>query len=160
MVRAFARAAARARAAGFWVPEIHAAHGYLLHQFLSPLANRRTDRYAGSFENRTRLVREVVAAVREVWPEELPLFVRVSATDWQEGGWDVDQTVELARGLGPGVAIPLGPGYQTPFAARIRREAGISTGAVGLITGAARARAGAARRCDRRHSPAGRGEGT
>jgi len=154
VVRAFAAAAARARAAGFRVLEVHAAHGYLLHQFLSPLANRRTDRYGGSFENRTRLVREVVAAVREVWPEELPLFVRVSATDWQEGGWDPDQTVELARALGPlgvdlvdassggivpGVTIPLGPGYQTPFAARIRREAGILTGAVGLITGAAQA---------------------
>lgn len=154
VVEAFARAAARARAAGFRVLEIHAAHGYLLHQFLSPLSNHRSDRYGGSFENRTRLVRDVVTAVRHAWPGELPLFVRVSATDWREGGWDLDQTVALARALAPlgvdlvdtssggavpGVAVPLGPGYQTAFAARIRREAGILTGAVGLITAPAQA---------------------
>jgi len=146
---AFAQAAARARAAGFRVLEIHAAHGYLLHEFLSPLSNRRTDRYGGSFENRTRLAREVVAAVRTTWPDHVPLFVRISATDWTDGGWDLDQSVELARQLktlgvdlvdcssGGNVAqakIPAGPGYQTPFAERIRREAGIATGAVGMIT--------------------------
>jgi len=149
VVAAFAAAARRARAAGFGVVEIHSAHGYLLHEFLSPLANHRTDRYGGSFENRTRIVREVVAAVRAVWPEALPLFVRISATDWAEGGWDLEQSVELARalkGLGvdlvdcssggavPGVRIPVGPGYQTPFAERIRQAAGIATGAVGMIT--------------------------
>jgi 2,4-dienoyl-CoA reductase-like NADH-dependent reductase (Old Yellow Enzyme family) len=131
------------------VVEIHAAHGYLLHQFLSPLSNRRGDEYGGSFENRTRIVREVVEAVRGVWPESLPLFVRFSATDWVEGGWDVEQSVELARMLGPlgvdlvdcssgglvpGAKIPVGPGYQVDFAERIRREGGIATAAVGLIT--------------------------
>ena len=148
VVSRFAEAAGRARAAGFQVAEIHAAHGYLLHQFLSPLSNRRDDAYGGSFENRTRLVRDVVAAVRRIWPEELPLFVRVSATDWAEGGWDADQTVELARqlkplgvdlvdcssgGLLPNVRIPVAPGYQVPFAERVRREAGVATSAVGLI---------------------------
>ncbi|MFI5310558.1 MAG: NADH:flavin oxidoreductase/NADH oxidase [Gemmatimonadales bacterium] len=148
VVEAFASAARRALSAGYRILEIHAAHGYLLHEFLSPISNRRDDRYGGSFENRTRLVREVVVAVRAVWPDRLPLFVRVSATDWTDGGWDVEQTVELARALGPlgvdlvdcssggnvaGVKIPLGPGYQTAFAERIRREAAISTGAVGLI---------------------------
>ncbi|WNL44817.1 NADH:flavin oxidoreductase/NADH oxidase [Dyella sp. BiH032] len=145
----FRRAAERALAAGFRLIELHAAHGYLLHQFLSPLSNRREDGYGGSFENRTRLLREVIAAVREVWPAELPLWVRISATDWHEGGWDIEQSVRLARelaaldvdlldvssgGLVPHVKIPLGPGYQVPFAARIRREAGIATAAVGLIT--------------------------
>ena len=145
----FAAAARRDRAAGFRVIEIHAAHGYLLHEFLSPLSNRRTDRYGGSFENRTRIVRETIAAVRKDWPEQLPLFMRISATDWVEGGWDVDQAVELARqvkplgvdlldcssgGTAPKAVIPMGPGYQTPFAERIRREVGIPTGAVGLIT--------------------------
>ncbi|MGO4701515.1 NADH:flavin oxidoreductase/NADH oxidase [Dyella sp. 2RAB6] len=145
----FRRAAERALAAGFRLVELHAAHGYLLHQFLSPLSNQRDDAYGGSFENRTRLLREVIAAVREVWPAELPLWLRISATDWREGGWDVEQSVRLARelpalgvdlvdvssgGLVPHVKIPLGPGYQVPFAARIRREAGIATGAVGLIT--------------------------
>jgi 2,4-dienoyl-CoA reductase-like NADH-dependent reductase (Old Yellow Enzyme family) len=144
----FVEAARRAREAGFRVIEIHAAHGYLLHEFLSPLSNRREDRYGGSFENRTRLLREIVDAVRGVWPERAPLFVRISATDWVEGGWDADQSVELARRLkGAGVdlvdcssggnvaqaRIPVGPGYQTAFAERIRREAGILTGAVGLI---------------------------
>ena len=149
LVEDFRRAAERALAAGFRLVELHAAHGYLLHQFLSPLSNRREDAYGGSFENRTRLLREIIAAVREVWPAELPLWVRISATDWHEGGWDVEQSVRLARelpalgvdlvdvssgGLVPHVKIPLGPGYQVPFAARIRREAGIATGAVGLIT--------------------------
>lgn len=154
VVRAFRDGARRALEAGFQVVEIHSAHGYLLHEFLSPLSNRRTDRYGGPFENRTRLVREVVAAVRGVWPERFPLFVRISATDWAPGGWDPDQSVELARGLRelgadlvdcssgglvPGVRIPTDPGYQVPFAERIRREAGIATGAVGLITTPAQA---------------------
>ncbi len=149
IVADFAAAARRARSAGFRAVEIHAAHGYLLHQFLSPLSNRREDAYGGSFENRTRLVREVVSAVRREWPEELPLLVRVSATDWMPGGWDAEQSVELARGLGPlgvdlldvssgGLAaaaqVPAGPGYQTAFAERIRREAKVMTGAVGMIT--------------------------
>ncbi len=151
---AFADAARRALAAGMRVIEIHAAHGYLLHEFLSPLSNQRDDHYGGSFDNRTRLVREVVTAVRGVWPESLPLFVRISATDWLEGGWDIEQSVELARQLKPlGVdfidcssggnaaraPIPVGPGYQAPFAERIRRDAGILTGAVGLITEASQA---------------------
>ncbi len=147
--------------------ELHAAHGYLLHQFLSPLSNQRDDRYGGSFENRTRLVREVIAAVRDVWPAELPLWLRLSATDWapEEDGaraWDVEQSVRLAQmvkplgvdlidvssgGLIPHAKIPLAPGYQVPFAARIRREAGIATGAVGLIT---ERRAGRANRRQRR----------
>lgn len=149
VVRAFVAAARRALAAGFRVVEVHAAHGYLLHEFLSPLANRRTDEYGGSFENRTRLVREVVEAVRREWPERLPILVRISATDWLEGGWDVDQSVEFCKalralgvdlvdvssgGLDPRAKIPLGPGYQTAFAERIRREAKVPTGAVGLIT--------------------------
>ncbi|MFC4820338.1 NADH:flavin oxidoreductase/NADH oxidase [Dokdonella ginsengisoli] len=152
----FRAAALRAKAAGFGVIEIHAAHGYLLHEFLSPLSNRREDGYGGSLENRARLLREVVAAVREVWPRPAPLLVRVSATDWAEGGWDIDECVELARwlkhdgvdlidtssgGLVPHAKVPVEPGYQVPFAARIRREAGIATGAVGLITGAAQAEA-------------------
>lgn len=149
VVADFRAAAGRALAAGFQLIELHAAHGYLLHQFLSPLSNQRSDGYGGSFENRTRLVREVIAAVREVWPGHLPLWLRISATDWAEGGWDVEQSVRLASelkalgvdlvdassgGLVPHVKIPLAPGYQVPFAARIRREAGIATGAVGLIT--------------------------
>jgi len=151
---AFVAAARRAHAAGFRVIELHAAHGYLLHEFLSPLSNHRQDRYGGSFENRTRLVREVVTAVRQAWPEQLPLFVRISATDWVDGGWDIEQSIELARQVKPlGVdfidcssggnaaqaKIPIGPGYQAPFAERIRREAGILTGAVGLITEPAQA---------------------
>ena len=149
----FRDAARRALEAGFELIELHAAHGYLLHQFLSPLSNQRGDRYGGSFDNRIRLTREVVLAVREVWPGELTLWLRISATDWapEDGprGWDIEQSVQLARelkslevdlidvssgGLLPHVKIPLGPGYQVPFAARIRREAGIATGAVGLIT--------------------------
>jgi 2,4-dienoyl-CoA reductase-like NADH-dependent reductase (Old Yellow Enzyme family) len=154
VVQAFATAAARARQAGFRVIEIHAAHGYLISEFLSPLANRRTDEYGGSFENRIRLLLEVVAAIHGTWPERAPLFVRISATDWAEGGWTLDESVELARRLknsgvdlvdcssGGNVApaqIPVGPGYQTPFAERIRREAKILTGAVGMITAPAQA---------------------
>lgn len=149
VIQAFVDAATRARTAGFRVIEIHAAHGYLLHEFLSPLSNHRSDQYGGSFDNRTRLVRDVVSAIRGVWPESLPLFMRISATDWTEGGWDVEQSIELAKQVRPlGVdlidcssggnvataKIPLGPGYQTPFAERIRKEAGVLTGTVGLIT--------------------------
>jgi 2,4-dienoyl-CoA reductase-like NADH-dependent reductase (Old Yellow Enzyme family) len=149
VVSAFAAAARRACEAGFRVIEIHAAHGYLIHEFLSPLSNQRTDAYGGSFENRTRILREIVAAVRGSWPEGAPLFVRISATDWIEGGWDIQQSVELARQLkelgvdlidcssGGNVShakVPVGAGYQTPFAEQIRREAKILTGAVGMIT--------------------------
>ena len=145
----FAAAARRAREAGFEVIELHAAHGYLVHEFLSPLSNVRHDNYGGALANRARLLRELVAAVRAEWPAPRPLLVRVSATDWLAGGWDIDECVELARWLksdgvdlidvssGGNAAhakIPVGPGYQVPFAARIRREAGILTGAVGLIT--------------------------
>jgi len=151
IVQAFGDAAARALRAGFRVIELHAAHGYLLHEFLSPLANRRRDAYGGSFENRIRMLLETTGAVRARWPERLPLFVRISATDWAEGGWDVEQSVELSRrlaregvdlidcssgGLLPGVKVPVGPGYQAPFAERIRRDAGIKTGAVGMIRSA------------------------
>jgi 2,4-dienoyl-CoA reductase-like NADH-dependent reductase (Old Yellow Enzyme family) len=150
----FKAAAVRAHKAGFKLIELHAAHGYLLHQFLSPLSNHRTDEYGGSFENRTRLAREVIIAVREVWPAELPLWLRISATDWAEGGWNIDESVRFAHelaalgvdlvdvssgGLIPHVKIPVGPGYQVPFAARIRQEAGIATAAVGLITEPAQA---------------------
>ncbi len=148
IVDAFAAAARRSLEAGFQVLEIHAAHGYLAHEFFSPLSNFRTDEYGGSFENRTRIGREIVSAVRKVWPENLPLFIRISATDWKEGGWDVDQSVELAKQLKPlgvdlvdcssaGLAvdqkIAVGPGFQVPFAERIRRDAGIPTATVGLI---------------------------
>jgi 2,4-dienoyl-CoA reductase-like NADH-dependent reductase (Old Yellow Enzyme family) len=149
IVADFRAAAARAKKAGFKLIELHAAHGYLLHEFLSPLSNHRDDQYGGSFENRTRLVREVVAAVREVWPCDQPLWLRISATDWADHGWGIDDSVRLAGqleslgvdlvdvssgGLVPHVKIPLGPGYQVPFAARIRQETGMATGAVGLIT--------------------------
>jgi len=149
VVDAFVAATRRARAAGFHMLEIHAAHGYLLHQFLSPLSNRRTDDYGGNFENRSRLVREVVSAVRAEWPDKLPLIIRLSATDWVDGGWDAEQTVELCRqlkplgvdlvdvstgGLVPWAKIPVEPGFQVGFAARVRREAGIPSAAVGLIT--------------------------
>jgi 2,4-dienoyl-CoA reductase-like NADH-dependent reductase (Old Yellow Enzyme family) len=154
VIRRFADAAGRARQAGFRVVEIHAAHGYLLHQFLSPFSNKRTDHYGGSFENRTRLVREVAAAIREKWPERFPLLIRISATDWAEGGWDIEQSVELVRqlrplgvdlidcssgGSVPSARMPIGPGYQTPFAERLRRETGVATGAVGMITSPAQA---------------------
>jgi len=154
VVEAFAAAAQRAEAAGAKIIEIHGAHGYLLHEFLSPLSNQRTDQYGGSFENRIRLVGEVVAAIRKVWPEKYPLWIRLSATDWTEGGWTVEESVELARRLktmgvdladcssGGNVArvkIPVGPGYQAAFAEQIRRQAGIMTGAVGMITDPAQA---------------------
>jgi 2,4-dienoyl-CoA reductase-like NADH-dependent reductase (Old Yellow Enzyme family) len=149
IVDAFAASAGRALRAGFQLVELHAAHGYLMHSFLSPLSNRRTDEYGGSFDNRIRLALEVIEAVRTVWPQTLPLFLRISSTDWVEGGWAPGDSVELARRVRPlgvdlmdcssgGLAIdqkiPLGPGYQVPFAERIRREAGIPSGAVGLIT--------------------------
>jgi 2,4-dienoyl-CoA reductase-like NADH-dependent reductase (Old Yellow Enzyme family) len=154
VVESFRTAAARARAAQFDVVEVHAAHGYLLHEFMSPLTNTREDEYGGSFANRVRLTLDVVEAVRTVWPDSQPVFVRISATDWMEGGWDVEQSVELARllkvrgvdlvdcssgGNLPAAKIPIGPGYQVPFAERIRRDAGIATAAVGMITEARQA---------------------
>ncbi len=154
ITREFRDAAVRARSAGFRVVELHAAHGYLLHQFLSPLSNHRTDAYGGAFEHRVRLTLEVTSAVREVWPDELPLFVRLSATDWAEHGWDVEQSIALARLLAPlgvdlidvttggnvaKVTIPVGPGYQVTFAEQIRREANIATASVGMITDAMQA---------------------
>jgi 2,4-dienoyl-CoA reductase-like NADH-dependent reductase (Old Yellow Enzyme family) len=147
----FKAAARRAMLAGFKVVEIHGAHGYLLHEFLSPLSNRRTDDYGGAFENRVRLLLEVVTAVRSAWPPGYPLFVRISATDWAEGGWDIEESVRLAAllkgmevdvidcssgGLVPFQQIPLGPGYQVRFSERIRQATGVLTGAVGLITDA------------------------
>ena len=152
----FEGAARRAQQIGFEVLEIHAAHGYLLHEFLSPLSNRRTDDYGGSFENRIRLLLAVVARVQTVWPDNLPLFVRISATDWTEGGWTADDSVALAtvlksRGVdvvdcssGGNVvraSIPTGPGYQVSFAERIKRETGMITAAVGLITSVEQAEA-------------------
>ena len=148
VVEAFRQAARRALEAGFRVIEIHGAHGYLMHEFFSPLSNFRKDEYGGSFENRTRIAREVVTAIRGVMPDNLPLFIRISATDWKKGGWDVDQSVELAKQLAPlGVdlvdcssaglvqdqEIVAGPGFQVPFSARIRRDAGLMTSTVGLI---------------------------
>lgn len=152
----FREAARRSAEAGFDVIEVHAAHGYLLHEFLSPLSNQRTDAHGGSLKNRARLLRQVIAAIREVWPAPQPLWVRVSATDWVPNGWDIDECIELARllkadgvdlvdvssgGNVPHAKIPVEPGYQVPFAARIRREAGIATGAVGMITEPAQAQA-------------------
>jgi 2,4-dienoyl-CoA reductase-like NADH-dependent reductase (Old Yellow Enzyme family) len=154
VIKDFAAAAARALQAGFKVIEIHSAHGYLLHEFLSPLANQRSDSYGGSLENRTRLLREVVTAVRRVWPAGFPLFVRISASDWVSGGWDLEQSVALAEslaplavdlvdcssgGMVPNAQIPVAPGYQVPFAAEIRERTGIMTGAVGMITSARQA---------------------
>src|SRR6185437_3042245 len=150
----FKAAALRAVKAGFKVVEIHAAHGYLVHEFLSPLSNHRTDEYGGSFENRVRFLLEIVETVKEVWPEENPLFVRISATDWTEGGWSANDYVALAKVLtGKGIdlidcssggnaasaKIPLKPGYQVEFAERIKKETGMLTGAVGLITQAEQA---------------------
>jgi len=154
VIHDFKVAAQRALKAGYKLVEIHAAHGYLIHQFLSPLSNRRTDEYGGSFENRIRLLLEIVKAVQTEWPQNLPLFVRISATDWAEGGWNADEAVKLSSilkengvdlidcssgGLVPHQKIPLGPGYQVPFAERIRKETGILTGAVGLIMDAQQA---------------------
>ena len=154
ITRAFGDAARRALAAGARVLEIHSAHGYLLHSFLSPISNQRNDAYGGSFENRIRFLLETVKCVREAWPERYPLFVRISSSDWSERGWTIEESVELARrltglavdlidcssgGVLAKAAIPAGPGYQVPFAERIRRDAGIMTGAVGLITTAQQA---------------------
>lgn len=154
VIQAFVSAAKRALTAGFKVVEVHAAHGYLLHQFLSPLSNQRRDEYGSSFENRIRLTLQVTEAVREVWPRDLPVFVRVSATDWVEDGWNPDETVELARrlkalgvdlidvssgGTSVHAEIPIGPGYQTRFAERVRKESEIATGTVGMITEPAQA---------------------
>jgi 2,4-dienoyl-CoA reductase-like NADH-dependent reductase (Old Yellow Enzyme family) len=154
VIAAFSAAARRAAAAGFEAIEIHAAHGYLLHEFLSPLANRREDAWGGALENRMRLPLAVVEAVRAAWPGHLPLFVRISATDWVEGGWDLPQSIQLARrlkalsvdlvdcssgGMVPKARMPVGAGYQVPFAAEIRRQAEIATGAVGMITEPAQA---------------------
>ncbi len=150
----FAAAANFSLKAGFQIAEIHMAHGYLLHQFLSPLSNKRTDNYGGSFENRTRFPLQIAEAVRAVWPDDLPLFVRISSTDWTEGGWDINQSVEFSRklktigidlidcssgGIIPGVKIPLKPGYQVQFSEAIKTRAEIKTGAVGLITEPAQA---------------------
>jgi 2,4-dienoyl-CoA reductase-like NADH-dependent reductase (Old Yellow Enzyme family) len=149
VARAFKHAAARARTAGFQVVEIHAAHGYLIHQFLSPVSNRRADEFGGSYDNRVRLLKLVCRAVREEWPPSLPLFVRVSATDWVQGGWRPEDAVALAHhlseygvdlidcssgGIAPGIAVPSGPGYQIPFSQRIKDTVPTLTAAVGLIT--------------------------
>jgi 2,4-dienoyl-CoA reductase-like NADH-dependent reductase (Old Yellow Enzyme family) len=154
IVRAFADAARRALDAGFQVIEIHGAHGYLVNEFLSPLSNTRTDAYGGSFENRTRFLREIIEAVRRVWPGHLPLFLRISATEWTENCWDVEQSIELAKlvhplgvdlidcssgGNVPRIRIPIGPGYQVPLSERVKKESGVPTGAVGLITEARQA---------------------
>jgi len=145
----FKNSAIRALTAGFEVVEIHGAHGYLIHSFLSPLSNQRTDEYGGSFENRIRLLKEIISVIRTIWPERLPLFLRISSTDYLPGGWNLESSVELSNivkqlgvdmidcssgGLMPHVRIPVGPGYQVPFAEKIRKETGILTGAVGLIT--------------------------
>lgn len=154
VVAAFAASAQRAHAAGAKIIELHGAHGYLLHSFLSPLSNHRTDEYGGSFANRIRILCEVVDAVRKVWPERYPLFLRISATDWVEGGWTIEESVALAQilkshgvdlidcssgGNAANVKIPVGAGYQVSFAERLRREAGMHTGAVGMITEPAQA---------------------
>ncbi len=154
ITQAFREAAIRADRAGFDVIEIHSAHGYLLHEFLSPISNHRSDEYGDSFENRARLLLEVVDTVREVWSRERPLFVRISATDWVDNGWDLTQSIRLAAllrehgvdlvdtssgGNVAGAAIPVGPGYQTPFSEAIRKETGILTGSVGMITDPAQA---------------------
>ena len=150
VVADFAAAAQRALAAGFELVELHAAHGYLLHEFLSPFCNERTDEYGGSLESRMRLTLRVAHAIREIWPQKWPVLVRISATDWKEGGWDLVQSIELCKSLQavgvdlidvssggaiPGVKIPTGPGYQTGFSQAIRNEARIATATVGMITG-------------------------
>jgi len=149
IIEDFKKATIRAKDAGFQIIELHAAHGYLLHEFLSPISNHRQDEYGGSFKNRIRFVIELTEAVREIWHEALPLFVRISATDWVDGGWNIEESIELSKilktkgvdvidcssgGNSPAQKIPVGPMYQTPFAERIKKEAGILTGAVGLIT--------------------------
>jgi 2,4-dienoyl-CoA reductase-like NADH-dependent reductase (Old Yellow Enzyme family) len=149
ITHAFAEGARRSLEAGYELVEIHGAHGYLIHQFLSPLVNNRNDQYGGSFENRTRILREVIQAVRKVWPERLPLWLRISASDWTEGGWTIEDSVALARQVKPlgvdlidcssggilaGAKIPVGPGYQTAFSERVKREANMLTGAIGMIT--------------------------
>jgi 2,4-dienoyl-CoA reductase-like NADH-dependent reductase (Old Yellow Enzyme family) len=154
LVKSFADAAAKALHAGFKVVEVHMAHGYLLHEFLSPLSNHRQDAFGGSLEARIKFPQNVAAAVRAVWPESLPVFVRISATDWVDKGWDLEQSIAFARrlreigvdlidcssgGMVADANIPSGPGFQVPFSAAIRREAGIATGAVGLITNAQQA---------------------
>jgi 2,4-dienoyl-CoA reductase-like NADH-dependent reductase (Old Yellow Enzyme family) len=154
VIDGFRNAARRALAAEMQILEVHAAHGYLLHQFMSPLSNKRTDRYGGSFENRVRLPREVVAAIRSVWPEDLPLSVRITGTDWHPDGWTPDDAAAAARvlaeegadlfdvssgGVVPGVRIPIGPGYQTHLAEHVKRDAGVATATVGMITSAQQA---------------------
>jgi len=154
IIKDFKQAAVRSAEAGFEIIELHGAHGYLLHEFLSPLSNHRKDEYGGSFENRIRFILEITEAVRQVWTEEKPLFIRISATDWVNGGWTVEESVALSGilktkgvdlvdcssgGNSPGQKIPVGPMYQTPFAERIKKESGIMTGAVGLITTAQQA---------------------
>lgn len=154
IVQAFAAAAKRALEAGFEVIELHAAHGYLIHEFLSPLSNKRQGQYGGPLENRMRFALEIIETVRAVWPARLPLLLRISATDWVEGGWSVNDSIQLARaahergvdmvdcssgGSSPQASIPLKAGYQVSFSQEIRREAGVLTGAVGLITEPAQA---------------------
>lgn len=154
VVSGFRDAARRALAAEMQIVEVHAAHGYLLHEFLSPISNTRTDRYGGSFENRVRLVREVVAAIRSVWPDELPIAVRITGSDWREDGWTPEDAATLAKllredgadlidvssgGIAPRIPIPIGPGYQVSLAERVKREGGIATASVGLITTAQQA---------------------
>ena len=154
VVELFAAAARRALAAGFEVAEVHCAHGYLLNEFLSPLSNQRTDEYGGSMENRCRLPLKVAQTVRELWPQQWPVFVRISATDWVEGGWDLAQSIQFSKwlkeigidlidcstgGMVLDAKIPVAPGFQVPFAAGVRKQAGIATGAVGLITEPAQA---------------------
>ncbi len=154
VVEMFVEAAYRALAAGFEVAEVHCAHGYLLNEFLSPLANQRTDEYGGSLENRCRLPLRIAKAVRDMWPQQWPVFVRISATDWVEGGWDLAQSIQFAKwlkdigidlvdcstgGMVPDAVIPAAPGFQVPFAAGVRNEAKIASGAVGLITDAVQA---------------------
>jgi 2,4-dienoyl-CoA reductase-like NADH-dependent reductase (Old Yellow Enzyme family) len=154
LVMSFAEAAGRALQAGFKVVEVHMAHGYLLHEFLSPLSNHRQDEFGGCLEARGKFPQNVAAAVRAVWPDSLPVFVRISATDWMDNGWDLEQSIAFARclretgvdlidcssgGMVPDAEIPAGPGFQVPFSAAIRRDARVATGAVGLITNAQQA---------------------
>ena len=153
-VLTFGHAARRAKEAGFKLIEIHGAHGYLVNEFLSPISNHRTDEYGGSFENRCRFLMNIIDAIKKEWPENLPLLVRISSTDWTEGGWTIDDSVRLAQELKtksidlidcssggnvPKAKIPVGPGYQVPFAAQVKKEAGIMTGAVGMIDNAKQA---------------------